>query len=56
MFLFHGFHLIAMPLVTDEKDVKSVLVRPKDNLDTQYLKKRARAAGVLKVLETINQI
>jgi hypothetical protein len=42
--------------VTDEKDVKSVLVRQKDNLDTQYLKKRARAAGVLKVLETINQI
>jgi hypothetical protein len=42
--------------VTDEKDVKSVLVRQKDNLDTQYLKKRARAARVLKVLETINQI
>ena len=37
----------------DEKDVKSVLVRQKDNLDTQYLKKWARDAGVLKVLETI---
>jgi predicted nucleotidyltransferase len=42
--------------VTDEKDVKSVLVRQKDKLDTQYLKKRARAARVLKILETINQI
>jgi len=45
-----------MPLVRDGKDVKSVLVRQKDNLDTQYLTKRARAAGVLKVLETINQL
>jgi hypothetical protein len=42
--------------VTDEKDVKSVLVRQRDNLDTEYLKKRAGAAGVLKVLETIDQI
>ena len=42
--------------VVDEKDVKSVLVRQKDKLDTQYLKKRARAAGVIKVLEIINQI
>ena len=42
--------------VTDEKDAKSVLVRQKDNLDNQYLKKRARDAGVLKVLENINQI
>jgi len=56
MCLFHDFHLIALPLVRDEKDVKNVLVRQKDNLDTQYLKKRARDAGVLKVLETINQL
>jgi hypothetical protein len=42
--------------VREEKDVKSVLVIEKDNLDTQYVKKWARAAGALKVLETVNQI
>ena len=39
--------------VKDEKDVKSVLIRQKGNLDYQYLEKRARNAGVYEVLEKI---
>ncbi len=37
----------------DEQDVKSVLVRQEGKLDEEYLKRRTRNAGVLKVLETI---
>jgi len=40
----------------DEQDVKSVLTRQKNSLDESYLKKRAKNAGVLKVLETIQKI
>lgn len=37
----------------DEQDVKSVLIRQKGKLDTKYLTKRAREAGVLKILQAI---
>ena len=37
----------------DEQDVKSVLVRQKDKLDEEYLKKRAQKAGVLALLQAI---
>ena len=37
----------------DEQDVKSVLVRQEGKLDDEYVKKRARDAGVLTILETI---
>ena len=40
----------------DEQDVKSVLTRQRDKLDEDYLKKRAKNAGVLKVLETIQKL
>lgn len=40
--------------VIDEQDVKSVLVRQRDKLDKEYLKRRAREAGVLTLLENIN--
>jgi hypothetical protein len=39
--------------VTDEQDVKSVLVRQAGRLDEPYLKKRARDAGVLTLLYAI---
>ena len=37
----------------DEQDVKSVLVRQGAELDTEYLQKRAKQAGVLAVLQAI---
>jgi hypothetical protein len=40
----------------DEQDVKSVLTRQGDSLDEGYLRKRAKNAGVLKVLETIQKL
>ncbi|MFX1363009.1 MAG: hypothetical protein ACFE7A_06115 [Promethearchaeota archaeon] len=39
--------------VIDEQDVKSVLVRQHDNLDEEYLQRRAQENGVLQVLKTI---
>ncbi|MFQ6064764.1 MAG: nucleotidyltransferase [Candidatus Bathyarchaeia archaeon] len=42
--------------VVDEQDVKSVLVRQEDELDQEYLKRRARDAGVLTVLENIQAL
>ena len=39
--------------VIDEQDVKSVLIRQKDNLDYEYLKKKAENAEVLNILEKI---
>ncbi len=39
--------------VTDEQDVKSVLVMQEGKLDYKYLQKRARSAGVLGVLQAI---
>ena len=39
--------------VTDEQDVKSVLVRQADKIDTIYLKKRAREAQVTAILDAI---
>ena len=40
----------------DKQDVKSVLTRQRNKLDEDYLKKRAKNAGVLKVLETIQKL
>jgi len=37
----------------DEQDVKSVLVRQESKLDWEYLKKRAREAGILTILQAI---
>ena len=42
--------------VIDEQDVKSVLVMQRNKLDRQYLEKRARNAGVLTLLETIESL
>jgi hypothetical protein len=42
--------------VTDEQDVKSVLVREENKLDKQYLERRAREAGVLAILQTIEAL
>jgi predicted nucleotidyltransferase len=39
--------------VVDEQDVKSVLTRQRDTLDTKYLLKRAQKAGVLTILQAI---
>jgi hypothetical protein len=39
--------------VTDEQDVKSVLIRQQGKLDEEYLKKKAQKAGVLTILKTI---
>ena len=39
--------------IMDEQDVKSVLVRQAEKLDLKYLKKRARDAGVIELLEEI---
>ena len=39
--------------VIDEQDVKSVLVRQEGKLDEEYLKKRAKEAEVLTILEHI---
>jgi hypothetical protein len=39
--------------VTDEQDVKSVLIRQESKLDKEYLKKKAQKAGVLTILKTI---
>lgn len=40
----------------DEKDVKSVLVRLGDSIDRRYLEKRARRAGVLALLSSIEGV
>lgn len=37
----------------DEQDVKSVLVRQANKLDNKYLTKKAKQAGVLTILQTI---
>ncbi len=37
----------------DEQDVKSVLIRRANKLDTPYLEKRAQETGVLTILNTI---
>jgi predicted nucleotidyltransferase len=42
--------------VIDEQDVKSVLVRQEGKLDQEYLKRRARHAEVLTVLENIQAL
>jgi hypothetical protein len=42
--------------VIDEQDVKSVLVRQDGKLDQEYLERRARAAGVFAVLESIKTL
>jgi hypothetical protein len=42
--------------VTDEQDVKSVLVRQENKLNKQYLERRAREAGVLAILQTIKAL
>jgi hypothetical protein len=42
--------------VIDEQDVKSVLVRQKNKLDNEYLQRRAREAGVLTILQTIQAL
>ena len=39
--------------VVDEQDAKSALVRQQGKLDEKYLKKRARKAGVLTILQII---
>lgn len=39
--------------VNDEQDVKSVLVRQENKLDSEYLQRRAGDAGVLTILRTI---
>lgn len=39
--------------VIDEQDVKSVLTRQGNKLDSKYLKRRAEKAGVLTILQTI---
>ncbi len=39
--------------VTDEQDVKSVLIRQANKLDTAYLTRRAQETGVLAILNTI---
>ena len=42
--------------VTDEQDVKSVLTRQENKLDNKYLQKRAKEAGVLTILQTIQAL
>ena len=42
--------------VVDEQDVKSVLIRQANKLDDEYLKKRAQEAGVLTILQTIQDL
>lgn len=42
--------------VQDERDVKSVLVRLHDNLDWDYLERRALKAGIMSLLKTIDEI
>ena len=42
--------------VIDEQDVKSVLIMQRNKLDREYLEKRARNAGVLTLLETIESL
>ncbi|MEM2960927.1 MAG: nucleotidyltransferase, partial [Candidatus Bathyarchaeia archaeon] len=39
--------------VIDEQDVKSVLIRQKNKLDNKYLRRRAKEAGVLEILQAI---
>jgi hypothetical protein len=39
--------------VIDEQDVKSVLIRQANKLDNKYLQRRAKEAGVLAILQTI---
>lgn len=42
--------------VQDERDVKSVLARLRDDLDGEYLERRATNAGVWAILRTINEV
>ena len=42
--------------VTDEQDVKSVLTRQENKLDNEYLQRRAKEAGVLAILQTIQAL
>jgi predicted nucleotidyltransferase len=42
--------------VQDEKDVKSVLVRMGGSIDTEYLGRRAKKAGVLAILRQIERV
>jgi hypothetical protein len=42
--------------VTDEQDVKSVLIRQENKLDNEYLQRRAKEAGVLTILQTIQAL
>jgi hypothetical protein len=41
--------------VVDEQDVKSVLVRQRNKLDVEYLRKRAQDAHALRILEEIER-
>jgi len=42
--------------VIDEQDVKSVLTRQENKLDNEYLQRRAKEAGVLTILQTIQAL
>ncbi len=42
--------------VIDEQDVKSVLTRQENKLDNKYLQRRAKEAGVLTILQTIQAL
>jgi hypothetical protein len=42
--------------VTDEQDVKGVLVRQENKLDSEYLQRRAKEAGLLAILQTIKAL
>lgn len=42
--------------VNDEQDVKSVLTRQENKLDNEYLQRRAKEAGVLTILQTIQTL
>jgi len=42
--------------VIDEQDVKSVLSRQESKLDNEYLQRRAKEAGVLRILQTIQAL
>jgi hypothetical protein len=42
--------------VIDEQDVKSVLTRQENKLDYAYLQRRAKEAGVLTILQTIQAL
>jgi hypothetical protein len=42
--------------VIDEQDVKSVLIIQENKLDNEYLKRRAKEAGVFTILQTIQAL